>query len=89
MVPPHALCSRVGLRMFMFEAALNPCTLCLMPRMQSWELALFAPSAFLMITGALVYVFACQNEPVDFDATDNKPFPWEPRLPSLDLWKKS
>lgn len=61
---------------------------CAVPCVQSWELALFAPSAFLMISGALVYVLACKNEPVDFDSTDNGPFAWEPRLPSFGQGNK-
>lgn len=52
---------------------------------QSWELALFVPSAFFMLTGAAVYTFLCDNSPVDFDAANNQPFAWE----SLFRWRSS
>jgi hypothetical protein len=59
--------------------------------LQSWELALFAPSAFFLVTGAVVYSLFCRNEPVDFDRCDNSPFAWEKmlaRLPFLNREKQ-
>ena len=53
---------------------------------QSWELALFAPSAFFMLTGAAVYSLFCRNEQVDFDSADNRPFAWEALMPQLPPW---
>ncbi|KAG2487853.1 hypothetical protein HYH03_013570 [Edaphochlamys debaryana] len=47
---------------------------------QSWELALFLPSAFFMTTAAAVYCLYGRNEAVDFDAADNRPFAWEEKL---------
>ncbi len=47
------------------------------PPPQSWELALFVPSAVLLTMGAAVYTFFCRNEEIDFDSVDNGPFPME------------
>ena len=47
---------------------------------RSWELALFAPSALLLVAGAGAYTLFCSNDPVDYDQEDDSPFPWEVRL---------
>ncbi|GIL76827.1 hypothetical protein Vretimale_8701 [Volvox reticuliferus] len=55
----------------------------LFERTQSWEVALFLPSAFFMVTAAAAYTLWGHNEPIDFDAADNSPFSWESRLQAL------
>ncbi|GFR52543.1 hypothetical protein Agub_g15118 [Astrephomene gubernaculifera] len=50
---------------------------------QSWEAALFLPSAFFMVTAALAYTVWGRNDPIDFDAADNSPFGWETRLQAV------
>jgi len=45
-----------------------------------WSLALFMPSAVLMVIGAVVYTTLASNDPIDFDAADNSPFQWETEL---------
>ncbi|GIL55638.1 hypothetical protein Vafri_11192 [Volvox africanus] len=55
----------------------------LFERTQSWEVALFLPSAFFMVTAAAAYTLWGRNEPIDFDAADNSPFRWESRLEVL------
>ncbi|GAX80839.1 hypothetical protein CEUSTIGMA_g8274.t1 [Chlamydomonas eustigma] len=55
---------------------------------ESWELALFAPSAFFLVTGAVVYTLFCRNESVDFDESNNSPFAWEKLLPRLPSWNR-
>ncbi|EFJ43773.1 hypothetical protein VOLCADRAFT_96131 [Volvox carteri f. nagariensis] len=50
---------------------------------ESWEVALFLPSAFFMVTAAAAYTIWGRNEPIDFDAADNSPFRFESRLQSL------
>ncbi|GLC36163.1 hypothetical protein PLESTB_001373700 [Pleodorina starrii] len=55
----------------------------LFERTESWEVALFLPSAFFMVTAAAVYTLWGRNEPIDFDAADNSPFKFEMRLQSL------
>jgi len=53
---------------------------------ESWELALFAPSAFFMIVGAIVYTMHCRNERVDFDVSElNRPFAFEKSLPAINF----
>lgn len=58
----------------------------LFDRTQSWEMALFLPSAFFMMLGTLVYNVYGRNHPINFDAMDNSPFwfeKWLPKLPSF------
>ncbi|KXZ49968.1 hypothetical protein GPECTOR_18g125 [Gonium pectorale] len=50
---------------------------------QSWEVALFLPSAFFMVTAAFAYTLWGRNEPIDFDAADNSPFRFEARIREL------
>ncbi len=33
-----------------------------------------------MVTAAVAYTLWGRNDPIDFDAADNSPFAWEPRL---------
>ena len=44
----------------------------------SWELALFAPSAFLFVTGAAVFTIWGSSEPQDL--SNNAPFGFERHL---------
>ena len=52
---------------------------------RSWELSLFAPSVFFLVTGAAAYALLGSNDSIDFDAEDDSRFPWEDRL--HNLWK--
>lgn len=49
-------------------------------RTQSWDAALFLPSAFFMVTAAAVYTVFARNDAIDFDAADNTPFAIEAPL---------
>lgn len=60
---------------------------------ESWEAALFLPSAFFMATAAIAYTFGVKNEQIDFDAADNSNFQWENRVAEvkaavLGAWRK-
>jgi ACS family sodium-dependent inorganic phosphate cotransporter len=50
---------------------------------RNWNAALIAPSAALLVAGALVYTVSGRNDPVDFENGDNSPFLWERRLSGL------
>lgn len=51
---------------------------------QSWEWALFLPSAFFMVAGSAVYTLQGRNSRIDFDEDeDNSPFAFEKYLPFL------
>jgi len=45
-----------------------------------WNVALFMPSAALLIAGTVAYAVGVSHEPVDFDVADNRPFVFERRL---------
>ena len=49
----------------------------LLDQTQSWELALFLPSAVCMVAGAVVYTALASNEAIDFDLQNDSPFPLE------------
>ncbi|KAL6749075.1 major facilitator superfamily domain-containing protein [Haematococcus lacustris] len=44
---------------------------------QSWQVALFMPSAVFMVIGAYAYCVHCRNTYIDFDNQDNSQFPVE------------
>lgn len=54
----------------------------------SWPLALFAPTSFFLVTGALVYTTLCSNDAIDFDLANNEPFQIEKRLDAAKSWFK-
>ena len=57
----------------------------LLDQTQSWELALFLPSAVCMVAGAVVYLAHGRNELIDFDSQDNRPF----EIEAAFSWRQS